>query len=87
MRTLHPAHKSRGSFLLAGRRAIPTRYTEGGAYVDNMQRLLRKFETAKSLVPALFGQDAERPTRFGAILFSSTSAAMREAHMVLQGRS
>ena len=87
-RTYPGTHKSRGSFFTRGTSRDPyARYTEeGGAYVDNMQRLLRKFETAKSLVPAPIRQDAERPTRFGAILFGSTSAAMREAHMVLQGQ-
>jgi len=49
-----------------------------------MQRLLRKFETAKSLVPAPIRRDAQRPTRLGAIYFGSTSAAMREALEVLK---
>ena len=47
---------------------------EGAAYQDNMQRLLRKFETAKSLVPApdqARGQ-GER-TRYGVIYFGSTA--------------
>ncbi len=56
------------------------RYTEEGpAYVDNMQRLLRKFETAKKLVPAPLRTDAKQKTRRGVIYFGSTSAAMREA--------
>jgi 2-oxoglutarate ferredoxin oxidoreductase subunit alpha len=44
-----------------------------------MQRLLRKFETAKRLVPQPIRQDADRPTRFGAVSFGSSSAAMQEA--------
>ena len=44
---------SKGAFFTRGTsRDRYARYTEEGApYVDNMQRLLRKFETAKDLVP------------------------------------
>jgi 2-oxoglutarate ferredoxin oxidoreductase subunit alpha len=55
------------------------RYTEGPAYVDNMQRLLRKFETAKELVPAPVIEKAAQPTRAGVIWFGSTGAAMAES--------
>jgi 2-oxoglutarate ferredoxin oxidoreductase subunit alpha len=44
-----------------------------------MQRLLRKFETAKSLVPAPVRLDAAQPTRFGVIYYGSTAPAMDEA--------
>jgi 2-oxoglutarate ferredoxin oxidoreductase subunit alpha len=85
-RTYPGTHKSRGSFFTRGTsRDRYARYTEeGAAYVDNMQRLLRKFETAKSLVPPPIRRDARRPTRFGAIYFGSTSAAMHEALEVLE---
>jgi 2-oxoglutarate ferredoxin oxidoreductase subunit alpha len=85
-RTYPGTHKSRGSFFTRGTsRDRYARYTEeGAAYVDNMQRLLRKFETAKSLVPAPIRREAQRPTRFGAIYFGSTSAAMREAIQMLE---
>jgi 2-oxoglutarate/2-oxoacid ferredoxin oxidoreductase subunit alpha len=84
-RTYPGTHPKRGSFFTRGTsRDRYARYTEeGAAYVDNMQRLLRKFETAKRLVPQPIRQDAERPTRFGALYFGSTSAAMREALGVL----
>lgn len=80
-RTYPGTHPSKGSFFTRGTsRDRYARYTEeGGAYVDNMQRLLRKFETAKSLVPQPVRRDASKPTRIGAIYFGSTSAAMREA--------
>src|SRR5262249_55018191 len=40
------------------------RYTEDGdAYADNMQRLLRKFETAKDLVPRPVRHNADKPTK------------------------
>ena len=48
----------------AAPRATPTPATreEGAVYVDNMERLLRKFETAKSLIPAPIRRDAKRKT-------------------------
>jgi 2-oxoglutarate ferredoxin oxidoreductase subunit alpha len=44
-----------------------------------MQRLLRKFETAKTLVPKPLLYPAEKPARFGAIFYGSTSPSMHEA--------
>ena len=52
----YPGHPSRPAAPIspAAPRATATPATARKApvYVDNMQRLLRKFETAKSLVPA-----------------------------------
>ena len=52
-RTYPGTHPTKGSFFTRGTsRDRYARYTEeGSAYQDNMQRLLRKFETAKDLVP------------------------------------
>ena len=44
-----------------------------------MDRLIRKFETAKKLVPAPVRRNAKQPTRFGALYFGSTTPAMKEA--------
>jgi 2-oxoglutarate/2-oxoacid ferredoxin oxidoreductase subunit alpha len=87
-RTYPGAHPTRGSFFTRGTsRDRYARYTEEGpAYVDNMQRLLRKFETAKSLVPAPVREDATRPTRHGVIYFGSTAPAIREAMATLGSR-
>jgi 2-oxoglutarate/2-oxoacid ferredoxin oxidoreductase subunit alpha len=84
-RTYPGAHPTRGSFFTRGSsRDRYARYTEdGGAYVDNMQRLLRKFETAKDLVPRPLRANAEKPTRYGVIYFGSTSPAMDEAISML----
>jgi 2-oxoglutarate ferredoxin oxidoreductase subunit alpha len=44
---------------------------------------LRKFETAKDLVPRPLRANAEKLTRYGVIYFGSTSPAMDEAiHMI-----
>ncbi len=87
-RTYPGTHPTKGSFFTRGTsRDRYARYTEeGAAYVDNMQRLLRKFETAKSLVPKPVRRDAARPTRFGAIYFGSTSPAMNEAITALEAK-
>jgi 2-oxoglutarate ferredoxin oxidoreductase subunit alpha len=84
-RTLPGTHPTKGSFFTRGTsRDRYARYTEeGGPYADNMQRLLRKFETAKSLVPRPVRRNADKPTKCGAIYYGSTSPAMDEAiHMI-----
>jgi 2-oxoglutarate ferredoxin oxidoreductase subunit alpha len=48
-----------------------------------MLRLLKKFDTAKNLVPRPFARPAKEPTRLGAIYFGSTSPAMDEAEQML----
>jgi 2-oxoglutarate ferredoxin oxidoreductase subunit alpha len=80
-RTYPGEHPSRGGYFTRGTSRNPyARYSEEGAvYADNVQRLLRKFETAKSLVPAPVRRDARRRTRFGVIHFGSTGPAMDEA--------
>jgi len=87
-RTYPGTHPSKGAFFTRGTsKDRYARYTEeGGAYVDNMQRLLRKFETAKALVPAPVRQDAAEETRFGVIYYGSTAPAMDEALGALAAR-
>jgi 2-oxoglutarate ferredoxin oxidoreductase subunit alpha len=84
-RTYPGTHPSKGAFFTRGTsRDRYARYTEEGApYADNMQRLLRKFETAKALVPRPIRKNADKPTRYGVIYYGSTSPAMNEAiHMI-----
>jgi 2-oxoglutarate ferredoxin oxidoreductase subunit alpha len=80
-RTYPGTHPRRGSFFTRGTsRDRYARYTEeGSAYVDNMQRLLRKFETAKQRVPEPVERCATRPARHGVIYYGSTAGAMDEA--------
>jgi 2-oxoglutarate ferredoxin oxidoreductase subunit alpha len=80
-RTYPGTHPSRGSYFTRGStKDRYARYTEEGpAYVDNMQRLLRKFETAKELLPRPVIERAAKPTRAGVIWFGSTGAAMAES--------
>ena len=87
-RTLPGTHPTKGSFFTRGTsRDRYAKYTEeGAAYVDNMQRLVRKFETAKDLVPRPLQANAGKPTEYGVIYFGSTSPAMDEAIELLEAR-
>jgi 2-oxoglutarate ferredoxin oxidoreductase subunit alpha len=87
-RTYPGTHPTRGAFFTRGTtKDRYARYSETGPdYVDNVQRLLRKFETAKTLVPKPLLYPAEKPARFGAIFYGSTSPAMQEALHVLADR-
>ncbi len=85
-RTLPGTHASKGAFFTRGTTRDPyARYSERGPdYIYNMERLLKKFKTAATLVPPPVLRAAAQPTRFGVIYFGSTSPAMREALDVLQ---
>ncbi|MFC7544233.1 hypothetical protein ACFQU2_39110 [Siccirubricoccus deserti] len=85
-RTYPGTHPSKGAFFTRGTsRDRFAKYTEvGAAYVDNMQRLLKKFETAKSLVPRPVERPASQPTRTGVLYYGSSSAAMKEALAALE---
>jgi 2-oxoglutarate ferredoxin oxidoreductase subunit alpha len=87
-RTYPGTHPTRGAFFTRGTsKDRYARYSEEGPdYVDNMQRLLHKFETAKRLVPRPVKREAHEPTRYGAIYFGSTAPAMTEALEALEAR-
>jgi 2-oxoglutarate ferredoxin oxidoreductase subunit alpha len=80
-RTYPGTHPSKGAFFTRGTsRDEYAKYTEEGAeYQHNMERLLRKFETAKQMVPHPIRRDAPEGARYGAIYYGSTAPAMDEA--------
>ncbi|MER3546368.1 MAG: 2-oxoacid:acceptor oxidoreductase subunit alpha [Rhodanobacteraceae bacterium] len=84
-RTYPGTHPTRGSFFTRGTsKNADAKYSEKGEdYVENMQRLKRKFETAKSLLPQPVMHTAKAKAAHGAIYFGSTSAAMAEASAML----
>ena len=84
-RTIPGTHPSRGAFFTRGTsRDRYARYTEeGDPYVDNMERLLRKFDTARKLLPRAELRRAAQPTRIGVIHYGSTAASMDEAAQLL----
>ncbi len=87
-RTYPGTHPTRGSYFTRGTsRDRYAKYSEQGAvYVDNMERLLRKFETAKRYMPAPIRRDAKQKTKYGVLYFGSTSASMTEALDALEGQ-
>ncbi|HZQ75115.1 MAG TPA: 2-oxoacid:acceptor oxidoreductase subunit alpha [Burkholderiales bacterium] len=80
-RTYPGTHESKGAYFTRGTSKNPQAiYSEAGPdYVYNMQRLLKKHEHAKTLVPKPVLTPAKAPARFGAIFYGSTSPSMHEA--------
>ena len=80
-RTYPGTHPSKGGYFTRGTsKNAYAAYSEAGPdYKYNMQRLLKKFETAKTLVPKPVLNASKEPARFGAIYYGSTSPAMAEA--------
>jgi 2-oxoglutarate ferredoxin oxidoreductase subunit alpha len=80
-RTLPGTHPSKGAYFTRGTtRDEYARYSEAGPhYLYNVQRLLRKFATAATLVPQPLLRAATKKTRLGVLYFGSTAPAMDEA--------
>jgi 2-oxoglutarate ferredoxin oxidoreductase subunit alpha len=85
-RTWPGTHPDKGAYFTRGTSRNPQAiYSERGPdYVYNMERLLRKFDTAKSLVPQPVVAQSDIPAKHGAIYFGSTSPAMAEAVVALR---
>ncbi len=80
-RTYPGTHPSKGGYFTRGtsKNAYAIYSEQGPDYKANMQRLLKKFETAKTLVPKPVLNASKEPARFGAIYYGSTSPPMAEA--------
>ena len=80
-RTLPGTHPTKGAYFTRGssHNAMAAYSEEGKDYTEVMQRLLRKFETAKSLVPQPVVRQATEKARYGVLYYGSTSVAMDEA--------
>ncbi len=80
-RTLPGAHPSKGSFFTRGTsHDAYARYTEDGRVnAENMRRISRKFETAKTLVPQPEVETRDPRARIGIIYFGATRPAVMEA--------
>ena len=80
-RTYPGTHPSKGGYFTRGtsKNAYAVYSEQGTDYKYNMQRLLKKFETAKTMVPKPILSASKEPARFGAIYYGSTSPAMAEA--------
>jgi len=88
-RTYPGTHPSKGAYFTRGTSRDPyARYSEEGpVYQANMLRLLKKFDTARDLVPGPVIRVADKPTRLGVIYYGSTAPAMDEAlcHFAAEG--
>jgi 2-oxoglutarate ferredoxin oxidoreductase subunit alpha len=84
-RTLPGTHPDKGAFFTRGTTRNPrARYSEAGSdYIYNMERLRRKFETAKTVVPAPVLRASAEATSYGVIYYGSTAPAMDEALALL----
>jgi 2-oxoglutarate ferredoxin oxidoreductase subunit alpha len=87
-RTYPGTHPTKGGYFTRGTsHDARAKYSEEGVdYVEGMQRLLRKHETAKGILPRPLRHDAGKPTRFGVIYYGSTAPAMLEAAEILTAR-
>ena len=84
-RTIPGTHPTKGSFFTRGTsRDEYAAYTEEGpAYVRNMDRLLKKWETAKKYVPGPEFYQKKNQNAFGVIFFGTTTYAALEAQELL----
>ena len=81
IRTLPGTHPELGSFFTRGTsRDEYAKYTEDGAvYVQNMERLQRKWETAARLVPEAEISEGPRPRPYGLVYYGTSADCMAEA--------
>jgi len=80
-RTYPGTHPTKGAYFTRGtsRNAYAIYSEKGEDYQYNMERLLKKFEHAKTLVPKPVLTASRHPARFGVIYYGSTSPSMHEA--------
>ncbi len=80
-RTYPGTHPKRGAFFTRGTtKNVDAGYSERGPdYLENVHRLVRKFVTARGLVPQPVVTSAAQPTRVGVLYYGSTSPAMHES--------
>lgn len=85
-RTYPGTHPTKGAFFTRGTsRDEYAGYTEDGSvYVRNMERLLKKWETAKSLVPAPVLYQEQPRSKLGVVFYGTSLYACEEALDILR---
>ncbi|NMP15516.1 2-oxoacid:acceptor oxidoreductase subunit alpha [Thalassotalea sp. Y01] len=85
-RTIAGTHPNKGAFFTRGTsRNQDAVYSEKSAdYVENMERLTRKFETAKHYLPKAEISKGLQNTKVGLVYYGTTSQAINEARFMLQ---
>lgn len=85
-RTIPATHETKGAFVTRGSsRDEYAVYTEDSAtYQRNMDRLARKFDTAKAMVPAPEFLQTENASKHGVLFFGTSTYAAEEAIELLK---
>ncbi len=85
-RTIPGTHESKGAYVARGTsRDEYAVYTEdGGAYRRNMDRLIKKWDTAKEMVPAPEFYQAKNSSVCGILFFGTSTYAAEEVIELLQ---
>lgn len=80
-RTIPGTHPTKGSFFTRGTsRDEYAAYTEDGrVYARNMDRLLKKWNTSKDMVPAPYVYQKENKSPYGLIFFGTSTYSAEEA--------
>lgn len=88
-RTIPGTHPTKGSYFTRGTsRDEYAKYTESGeAYVRVVDRMGKKWETAKSYVPKPFFPGGKNEHKIGMIYFGTTNYAAREAMDLLEEKN
>ena len=88
-RTYPGAHATKGAYFTRGtsKNAYAVYSEAGPDYQYNMQRLLKKHDFAKTLVPKPVLTPSKQPARFGVIYYGSTSPSMNESLEALSDRN
>jgi 2-oxoglutarate ferredoxin oxidoreductase subunit alpha len=85
-RTIPGTHPSKGSYFTRGtsRDEYATYTEDSGAYQRNMDRLLRKWDTAKGMVPAPQLYQKKNNSKNGLLFFGTSQYAAEEAMDILK---
>ena len=85
-RTLPGTHPSKGSFFTRGtsRDEYATYTEDSAAYQRNMDRLIRKWDTAKTMVPPPQMYQKKNQSKSGILFFGTSQYAAEEAMDVLK---
>ena len=87
-RTIPGTHPGKGSYVTRGTsRDEYAAYTEDGkVYARNMERLQKKWETAKTVVPAPFFYQKEHKNSYGLIFYGTSTYSAEEAMDIMEGQ-
>jgi 2-oxoglutarate ferredoxin oxidoreductase subunit alpha len=88
-RTIPGTHPTKGSFFTRGTsRDEYAAYTEDGTvYARNMDRLLKKWDTAKNTVPAPYLYQKENKSPYGLVFFGTSTHSAEEAMDIMGERN